>query len=199
MSDNNNIFSSVFATDGNLVFSFTEYGELKLLDIRKYYKDKNTKEFKPTTKGISVTPKGYNTVKNILEHYDDKIKAWLESSSEVVIQRQKNLEKEIFSPIAVKADVDAWKSPEFFEVEPAGGENIVIYNSKSSFYKILTETLENIAQKNPSEAEKIKTLFDMMLSSFNQAKNLLDETGKNEQIMDALMYNWGIILSNALK
>lgn len=39
----------------------------------------------------------------------------------------------------------------------------------------------------------------MMLSSFNQAKNLLDETGKNEQIMDALMYNWGIILSNALK
>ena len=189
----------VFATDGNLFFSLTEYENVKLLDVRKYFKDKTTKEYKPTTKGISVGYKNYNSIKKIFELYDDKISAWLESSSEDIVQRQKKLEEERYAPIAIKAAENSWKSPAFFEVEPSGGENTVVYNSNTTFFELLTIVLEKISKNNPDEAERIKFLFDALLSSFNQAGNILDLPEKNNSFMEALSYNWGVILSNTLK
>lgn len=197
--NNSDESSSVFATDGNLFFSLTEYENVKLLDVRKYFKDKTTKEYKPTTKGISVGYKNYNTIKKILEIYDDKITAWIESSSEDIVQRQKKIEEERYAPIAIKATENSWKSPAFFEVEPAGGENVVIYNSSSRFFEQLSTLLEIISKNNPKEAKKIKFLFDALLSSFNQAGDLLDSPEKNNSFMEALLYNWGVILSNTLK
>lgn len=191
--------SSVFATDGNLFFSLTEYENVKLLDVRKYFKDKTTKEYKPTTKGISVGYKNYNTIKKILEIYDDKISAWLENSSEDIVQRQKKIEEERYAPIRIKATENSWKSPAFFEVEPVGGENMVIYNSSSRFFEILSEILEKVSQNNPKETEQIKFLFDALLSSFSQAGNLLESPEKNNLLMETILYNWGIILSNILK
>lgn len=193
--------SEIIATDGNVFFSLEEYNNVRILDIRKYYKDKESKEFKPTQKGISVTGKTYETIKRILSQYDDKIVNWLTGSLvyQTIKQRQNAIEEHLYSYTPTKSNAEKWKSPEFFDSNFEGGINKITFNQGHAFYDAFSSILNELEKHNPKKAKDFMYLIDALISSFAQARTLLDNTHGNDDLINVLVYNWGIILANALK
>lgn len=192
------------ATDGNLVFTLKTYEGVRTLDIRKYYRKKGTKEFLPTTKGISVTQKTYRTICNILEKNAGEIEEWFQADDEIgrnVSRQQESLAKAKVTPQAVSHEEDSWRSPTFFEAESKGGKNIIIYNTEHPFFQQFSATINNVAKTNPEAAKQLQEQLNQLLSAFHQAEGLFAQTPviSPSALFDTLAFNWGMILNNALK
>ena len=192
------------ATDGNLVFTLKTYEGVRTLDIRKYYRKKGTKEFLPTTKGISVTRKTYKTICNILEKNEADIEEWFQEDDEIgrnVSRQLESMSQAKVTPQAATHEEDSWRSPTFFEAESKGGKNVVIYNKEHPFFQCFSQTIKDVAQTNPKAAAQLQEQLDQLLSAFHQAEGLFAQTPviSPSALLETLAFNWGMILNNALK
>lgn len=193
--------SEIIATDGNVFFTLKEFNDIKILDIRKYYKDKESKELKPSQKGIAVTSRRYETIKKIFSQYDEKITNWLDSDpiSQTIKQRQQIVQKHLYSYTPATSNSEKWKSPDFFDSNSEGGINKITYNEGHAFYENFSSILNELERYNPEKAKDFVYLVNALISSFVQARALLDDKHGSDELIDVLVYNWGIILANALK
>lgn len=192
------------ATDGNLVFTLKTFEGIRTLDIRKYYRKKGTKEFLPTTKGITVTQKTYKTICNILEKNEKEIEDWFLQDDEIgqnVSRQQESLKNAKVSPQKACHQEDSWRSPTFFEVETKGGKNIIVYNTEHPFFQQFSAAIHEVSKNNPKAASRLQELLDDLLSAFHQSESLFAQTPVISPIalLETLAFNWGMILNNALK
>lgn len=193
------------ATDGNLVFSLKTFEGTRTLDIRKYFFKKDTKEFLPTTKGITVTEKTYRTICNILSKNEKEIEEWFEEGKNEIdvntVNQRQALEDNKLMASDVKHSEDAWRTPTFYEAQSQGGENEIVYNTQHPFYANLKQLVEDIRVNDAQAALKVEAIIDIMLSTLHQAEGLFDNTPviSPESLLETLTYNWGMILANALK
>ena len=76
----------IIATSGNqrnlLVFTLSKYEGMPTFDVRKHYTDQKTGEIKPTRKGITLTHKTFEVLRNVLDDEGDNISSWLEKDDE---------------------------------------------------------------------------------------------------------------------
>lgn len=196
------IDGETLATDGNLVLALREYKGSRFLDIRKYFRDKYTKEFKPTTKGIAVNGKTYQVIKRILNQFDDKIVAWIKDDSEqmrLLEAKQKLVDREKLSAVSIEVKEDKWKSPEIFKVSPKGGKNTIVYNNTHPFCEKLNSILNEIESKQPELSQQLRGLIDHTFAALAQARYLSETGDAEEQLFSTLFYNWGIISNNSIK
>lgn len=192
------------ATDGNLVFTLKTFEGIRTLDIRKYYRKRGSKEFLPTTKGITVTKKTYRTICNILEKNEKEIEDWFMQDDEIeknVSRQQESLKNAKVTPQKACHQEDSWRSPTFFEAESRGGKNIITYNSEHQFFKQFSATIREISKTNPEAASRLQELIDDLFSAFHQSESLFEQTPviSPNALLETLAFNWGMILNNALK
>lgn len=60
----------------------SEYRGQQYLNIRIWYMDKNTEEYRPTQKGVSIRPELYSSLKEAILKAGDEIQALLENKSQ---------------------------------------------------------------------------------------------------------------------
>jgi hypothetical protein len=180
-----------------LVLILTEWEGRRLLDIRKYFVEKNTKAIKPTRKGVSLNANLTKQVFEVMNKNSEAIFAWLEQGDSAafneversMIARSLAAEAEATKPRQFKMQERDWKGTEFFLCESNGGEDHVVINTRHPFYHMFKHEQIHI---------RTETLFTMMLASYYRAK--LRFSGEIEADADhffqLLEHEWGLLLKN---
>jgi hypothetical protein len=185
-----------------IVISFKEYKGSLLIDIRKYYFDKKSKEIKPSKKGIALQKNNFNLLMQTLIDSSTEINKWFEDKNEYSSQKATQTLKDRSDAIEenrrqaqdFETHEEGWQAPNFFHVESLGGSDKIVYNTKHSMYDLLN-TLP-INDKNGAT-----DLINVVLMSYKKAKDILDdgEEYSADELFKYLEFEWGLILSNYIK
>lgn len=196
----------VLAEDGpewkKLVVKLTEYEQHRLLDLRYWYLNKPSGEFRPSNKGVMLTRSNYLTVKNVIERRHEEVMDWLgvgyvpEHVAEYEKAQENAVEETKYHPSSVTSSRENRPiDPLFFEVKHAGGVDITSFNTAHPF----DEELETIARDTPQGTELV-CLISKILAAYARAKRGLEEAPATHPsvLFDQLEYDWAHFLKNLI-
>ncbi len=177
-----------------LVLQLSEFDDRRLINVRNWFVCKDTGEWSPTKKGISLSKDKFDFIFNAFVENEEELRAWLAEDGV-----PDNVKKDYAAAVASRdelafgakpyvRDQEPWKSPEFFRLEGQGGTDRLVLNS--------THRLALNAARTDQGAA-----IDALLVSFGRAMRLFDaETRYSlDEFMDLLMSNWGLILDRYLQ
>ncbi|NMA28388.1 MAG: hypothetical protein GX934_11565 [Burkholderiales bacterium] len=199
MSEAEVVLASAGSERNLLVFKLTEFEGNRLLDVRKYFLDKKSGELCPTRKGIALGESGFSVLKQVIEEKQADITDWF--IEDAVVRgvasnvTRMNQAGDALSKIEHSVHVlfEDWKSPAFFRAEFEGPLTLLFLNTRHPFARRLADL---VAEDNPSSHIVIS-----MLEGFARAKHLYDgeSSGVAEVLLDGLLVNWGLIMTNPAK
>lgn len=188
-----------------LVISLKDFKGSPLIDIRKFFLDRQDDELKPTKKGLALKKNNFKLLLDTLNECSDEIFEWLDSGQknslnnarETLMKRVDALEDERRQPQQFISVSDSWKAPNFFEIESLGGIDKVVFNEGHEFFDFLKKEKSSDNSQNPS----LKDLLSKILISYNKAKEILDDDGEYtaSELFNGLEYEWGLILKNYIE
>ena len=166
----------------------------RLLDIRKYYRDKKTGDFRPTSKGINLNRDTFMELKRVLDRDEETILEWLRIGHvpEEVLryqQAQEEAKKKNFRLVGRVSieEVNNFRDRKMFDVRHEGGHDIVELNSSHPFVQAIS--VDEIAAMN---AEEIRGLFARLLAAFGRSRTLLIGGGASEPeiLFEQSVFDW---------
>ena len=117
-------------------FYLNTYEGHRLLDIRKFYRDRKTGEFKPKRQGINLNRDTFMELKRVLDRDEDLILDWLRIGHvpEEVLRYQQAQEEAKKKNFRLVGEVDIeevnnFRDQKMFDVRHEGGRDIVELNS----------------------------------------------------------------------
>ena len=179
------------------VYQLNTFKGRRSLDIRKYFKDKNSNELKPTRKGISLNKLAFEALTMIISDSKKDISDWLDGNSEKENKLLSNLKKqsefvnkELFKANEFTSDKENRRASDLYRIKNYGNKKKILLNENHEFMKIF-----NKLDDESKEAIKI------LLISFDHAMSLFD---KDEDINFGVLHNeinenWGMLLKNYTK
>ncbi|DAC18378.1 MAG TPA: hypothetical protein D7I06_01860 [Candidatus Poseidoniales archaeon] len=166
----------------------------RLLDIRKYYRDKKTGEFKPKRQGINLNRDTFMELKRVLDRDEETILEWLRIGHvpEEVLRYQQAQEEAKKKNFRLVGDVEIeeinnFRDRKMFDVRHEGGKVIVELNIAHPFVQSISE--EELAKMTP---EEIRGLFARLLASFGRSRTLLMKSGASEPeiLFEQSVFDW---------
>jgi hypothetical protein len=98
---------------------------------------------------------------------------------------------------------ESWKSPEFIEIHPLGGTDVIKFNLKHPFIEELYRLVEQIQASEIDQelAMKLKSLIDLLIISYAKSESMFDKQKefKAEKFFEDLKINWGQYLKSYLE
>ncbi len=98
---------------------------------------------------------------------------------------------------------ESWRSPEFIEIHPLGGTDVIKYNLKHPFIEELNNLVEQIQNSEIEQdlAMKLKSLIDLLIISYAKSESTFDKQRefKAEKFFEDLKINWGQYLKSYLE
>ena len=189
------------------MISLAKYKGARLVDIRKYFTDKESGELKPTRKGLSLQKKNFFALLDALQESRESISSWLDRGNEeyreaaenILANRAEAQQRMSREAHDISTVSDSWRSPKFFEIESHGGKDVVVLNQEHSFASAL-QRLTDVAQPECGKDHPFIGIVSELLVSYGRAKLLLEEEEEvsASQLFAALEYEWGVILRNYL-
>ena len=194
----------MLAEDGppnkRLVFKLTHFEESRLLDLRYWYHDKKTAEFRPTAKGLSLTRKNFQCLKDMVDAKSEEILDWLSISyvpKNVADydkrQADKNSDLELETPnLELKTSQDE-RDTAFFHVSRSGNDAAVTLNTAHPFVTAL------LATASEGDGEALTNLVAKLLLCLAQSQDsLADSPATHSSILfDQVNHNWSRLLRRA--
>ncbi len=210
----NDTIAAIGSEKAPILIKLNEYKGRHLLDIRRYYYDKDSRELKPTQKGINLNQEAFAIVKNILQQQSAVIEEWLSQEAESVESVvRKNFEEQVNAIEQLRtrqrphvADQDKWKSSSFFDVRAEGGVDRITYNQAHQFKQLLDNLMRILRDSSNNEERdkgltKLESLFQLILIAYFRSKMLFE--GANQMsasdIFETLEFNWGAILGEYIE
>lgn len=194
MSSENRILGEEGPERNRTRFYLNAYEGNRLLDIRKYYRDRKTGDFKPTRQGINLNRDTFMELKRVLDRDEDLILEWLRIGHvpEEVLryqQAQEEAKKKNFRLVGEVSieEVNNFRDRKMFDVRHEGGRDIVELNSAHAFVQAISEVeLERMT------AQDIRGLFARLLAAFGRSRTLLLGSGASEPeiLFEQSVYDW---------
>ena len=165
----------------------------RLLDIRKYYRDKKTGEFKPKRQGINLNRDTFMELKRVLDRDEDLILEWLRIGHvpEEVLRYQQAQEEAKRKNFRLVGDVDIeeinnFRDRKMFDVRHEGGKDIVELNIAHPFVQSISE--EELAKMTPEEMRIVCTPSCFFWGS----RTLLMKSGASEPeiLFEQSVFDW---------
>ena len=134
----------ILIEDGNdkkkFIVRLNEFEGTPLLDLRYWYKDKASKEFKPTKQGISITSSNYLSFKSVVSRFDEEVISHLNKKNKKNVDNAKE-RNELSKVILETPEVDTLEyvfesylpKNDFFKVNYSGGRATIIFNELHPF------------------------------------------------------------------
>jgi hypothetical protein len=181
-----------------VIVSLIEYEGHRLLDIRKYFIEKQSKTPKPTRKGVSLNATLAREVQAVINANEDSIFEWLERGGEEVLTeveramlaRSKAADDEASKPRRFCVKEQEWKGAEFFAFNSLGADDQLALNTKHPFF----EKLKNSANESTTSDCPIS----LLLAAYYRAK--LRFSGEIEADAESFFslfeHEWGLLLKN---
>lgn len=181
-----------------VIMALTEYEGHRLLDIRKYFVEKEKKELKPTRKGVSLNANVVKQVQEVLNEHADSIFTWLADGNGTVLGeveramevRTQAAHEEAVRPRPFQVKQIEWRGAEFFACESSGDEDHVTLNAKHPFIQLL--------KCSESDDGKNCRPIILLLAAYYRARLRFDgeiEADSN-QFFKLLEHEWGLLLKN---
>lgn len=165
-----------------------------LLDIRKYYRDKKTGEFRPKKQGINLNRDTFMELKRVLDRDEETILEWLRIGHvpEEVLryqQAQEEAKKKNFRLVGKVSieEVNNFRDRKMFDVRHEGGRDIVELNSAHPFVQAISaKEIETMTSK------EIRGLFARLLAAFGRSRTLLIGGGASEPeiLFEQSVFDW---------
>ena len=178
-----------------VILTLIEFEGHRLLDIRKYFLEKTTKEPKPTRKGVSLNATVAKQVQDAINKNAEAIFRWLERGDDsaltevekAMLARTKAAEEEAAKPRRFKVKERDWKGPEFFSCESNGAEDLVYLNTKHPF-------LDGLKEGNGPLSKEVM----LLLAAYYRAKLRFsgDIEAHSDHFFQLLEAEWGMLLTN---
>jgi len=175
-------------------FYLNSYEGNRLLDIRKFYRDRRSGDFKPTRQGINLNRDTFMELKRVLDRDEDLILEWLRIGHvpEEVLRYQQAQEEAKKKNFRLVGEVDVeevnnFRDRKMFDVRHEGGRDIVELNTAHSFVQSISE--EELANMEPAE---IRGLFARLLAAFGRSRTLLLGGGASEPeiLFEQSVFDW---------
>lgn len=195
----------VLAEDGppskRLVIQLSQIEDNRFLDLRYWYQDKKTGEFRPTAKGVALTRKNYLVIKRLVDEKSESILDWLNLSyvPEHVLaydnrQAATAAELQYSIPNAEVSVETNSRMPSFFEVRSEGGAAEVALNDAHPF---TSSFLEAIDDGDPSRARQ---LLAQLLLCHERARNglMASPSVHASVLLDQLDFDWSQMLKKSV-
>lgn len=175
-------------------FYLNSYEGNRLLDIRKFYRDRKTGDFKPKRQGINLNRDTFMELKRVLDRDEDLILEWLRIGHvpEDVLRYQQAQEEAKKKNFRLVGEVDIeevnnFRDLKMFDVRHEGGRDIVELNSAHAFVQSISE--EELAKMTPTE---IRGLFARVFAAFGRSRTLLLGGGASEPeiLFEQSVFDW---------
>jgi len=208
------IIAAIGSETAPILLKLNEYKGRHLLDIRRYYYDRGSRELKPTHKGINLNQEAFAIVKNIIQQQSGVIEEWLSAEQdrvEDVVRRNFDEQVTALEQLRTRqrshvADQDKWKSSSFFDVSAEGGRDRITYNLAHQFKPFLDTLIRILGESSDSEQRdrdlaKLETLFQLILIAYSRSKMLFEGAHQMSasDIFETLEMNWGAILGEYIE
>ena len=151
------------------------YEGRNLLNLRYWYKDKSTGEFKPTRQGITITATNYLAFKSVVAMHDEEVTQHLNQGSTSVevsaaAQRANAKAAAVAREVSkMELAVDSFRpSTEMFKIEYEGGIAKITINKKHAIADLLD--VKNASPRLIEIVSKLLVALDLSLFSAQHAK-----------------------------
>lgn len=173
------------------IVGFSEYEGSRLLDVRKYYKDRKSGELKPTRKGVALTRVQYEVLHNVFSEKEDEIENWFSSGEDDRSRSLSSADEYRFGVVRMDIEVAEWRGLEMFKFEKKGQKAILFLNKTHPWVSRFIE-VNNITEVQDTQSEVVLMFLDLLNALF-QSIALIDS--KNEtaiEVIDTVVGNWSI-------
>jgi len=136
------VIASLGGINSPIRVTLDEYEGVRTIDIRKFYKEKSTQEFKHTNKGIALTDASFNELMLTLSDSWPTINDWLsgivqgtatdDSAQKVAIKAS------VKFPKTVDIDREQLRGPILCSVRSEGDSVAVVFNENHSLFSALS-------------------------------------------------------------
>lgn len=170
-----------------LIVSFSEYQGRRLLDIRKYYQDKEG-GVKPTRKGVALNRTQYDAVSTVFADKGTVIDDWFNNDSSTKTAEIDALNEIRFGSDDCEIVLKNWHGLEMFNYKKIGNKAQLELNTNHKWINSLVEM---------SQKEKKLDPFNQIIFIFKtlgQSLSLIDP--RNEyasEVIETVLGNWAII------
>lgn len=174
------------------MITLDEFKGRRIVDIRRYFTDKETKELVPTKKGLSLTAGSFNALEELAYKFGKDIKSWLggvtNTSTQNLINRSNAAEKNASIYQDFEIHFDTWRGNSFFSITNEGNRNIVTFNNHHPF-------IEDI--KTRADASATLKCVASLVVTFKRASYRFDDVDSNYDVLfHSLENEWGSLLRN---
>lgn len=119
----NRVIGSIGAPQRPILISLGEIEDSRVVDIRRYYVDKASKELRPTQRGISIQAANFAEIFACLSDAYGPITEWLQGGGATdQVKRQGAAVKAKVSGARPRLKTEAWRGASFFKVQTQGAE-----------------------------------------------------------------------------
>lgn len=119
----NKVIGSIGSPRNPILISIGEIEGGRVVDIRRYYRDKVTQELRPTQKGISLQAANFAEIFACLSDAYGPIAEWLEGGGVTdQVKRQTAAVKAATSGSKPRLKTEPWRGASFFKVKTQGSE-----------------------------------------------------------------------------
>ena len=181
-----------------VIVSLIEYEGHRLLDIRKYFIEKESKALKPTRKGVSLNATLAREVQAVINANEDSIFEWLEKGDgevlteveHAMVARSRAADEEALKPRRFCVVEQEWRGAEFFAFNSSGADDQLALNTRHPFFVTLA--------KNASGSATSRSPISLLLAAYYRAK--LRFSGEIEADAESFFrlfeHEWGLLLKN---
>lgn len=137
------ILASLGGVSAPVRITLKMYEGVRMLDIRKYYKDKKSLDFTPSSKGISLTQGSFNELIDRLNENSAKINSWLNDPDSIdggneLLQQQAKI-KSLTIPKSIDISYVEDKNNLAYAVTSQGSAAKVVFNLMHPYVKAITK------------------------------------------------------------
>lgn len=172
--------------------TLAEHEGVRILDIRRFYKDRASLELKPTPKGITLAGENFHELMACLAEGFTKITAWLSGGAVSDQARRRGAHTQATMSLSrPKVSYVGWRGADFFDVENIGAVTEVKLNTQH----LLAQELLKVG----SAAEAGQLLAEV-LAAFRAAAHAAAVDGEGRMVdLSLLESSWTVLLTQSLR
>lgn len=185
-----------------LAVKLSEFEGHQLLDIRYWYLQKKSGEYRATQKGVAIKGQQYKLITRTLVENSEKILKWLDQATvpEHVLKytegQQAAAEKLLARGGEVATSTMHWpRDPHLFNVKHSGNVDHVALNSACSFIESFESKLRDVEQ-----ADVIWSLLGHLFAAFRRACSKYQDAPATDPValFEQVELEWSRILESTL-
>lgn len=211
--ENGDHLASFGSPSNPIVVQLGEYKGRRFLDIRRHYKDRTSKELKPTRKGITLSAQHFGALRDLLSDCSTEIENWLSEEDvggEETVQRAMAARTDALTKLALHVPdylvaKNSRKGPVLMRVLSEGGKTTLELNASHPFIQLLDNLWDDMGTQTSTQSKQTiqnmppaVVVLHLLLLTHARTRFRFDDVQevRPSDLFSMFDYEWGMMLKN---